>query len=335
MRNQSTPLNLTTALRSRISMNPRQSPRHAYIGASEIGLCLRSVLAGKHTRPDLDAAAMGRMLAGRALENEVVQLVRTAYGTNLRDTGRVQREYVHPTLPFRAHPDGRISGEEGDGILEVKTAGASAFGRYQANGLPPHHVDQVQAQMGLSGLSWGLVVLVSRENLSELISLPVTFDPEHYRRLEARAGKAAPHLQDPSRLPEGEPERGFCFSCPFSAACPAFQALRETGGRGEVPEVVRLQLECQLEELTVLERQLEPLEARTADLRDQIRTALGTCLIDRVVLEGGIAQLVTTQRTSLDARALQRDEPDVYARYLTHTTCTSLRITTRGAVPCP
>ncbi len=328
-------LNLTSALRSRIEFNPRQSPRHLYIGASEVGLCQRSVIAGKHTKPDLDCASMGRMLAGRALENEVVQLVRSAYGTNLRDTGRVQREYVHPTLPFRAHPDGRITGEQSDGILEVKTSSASTYKRFQLDGLPSHYLDQVQAQMGLSGLAWGIVVLVSRENLAELMSIPVTFDAEHYRRLEARAEKAAPHLLDPTCLPAGEPDRGFCFNCPFAADCPEYQAMRRSGERGEVPAVVRLQLEAQMEELTTLERQLEPLEERTTELRNQIKTALISYMIDKLILDGGIVQMVASSRTSFDAKALQRDAPEVYTRYLKTSTFSNLRVTTKGAAPCP
>ena len=81
-------INLQAALKSRIEHNPRQSPRQLYVGASEVGTCLRSLISAKHHRPDFDSASMGRMLAGRALENEVVQLVRAALGAQLRDTGR-------------------------------------------------------------------------------------------------------------------------------------------------------------------------------------------------------------------------------------------------------
>lgn len=330
----STPINLTSALKSRIEINPRQSPRHAYIGASEVGLCLRSVVAGKHVRPDLDSASMGRMLAGRALENEIVQLVRAGLGSRLRDTGRVQREYVHPELPFRAHPDGRIVGEGGDGILEVKTASAATFRKYQADGLPQHYHDQVQAQMGLTGLQWGTVVLVSRENLAELVTFPVTFDPEHYRRLEQRAAQAAPYLQKQNCLPDGEPDRGFCFNCPFASDCPQHQALRKAGESGEVAEVVRLQLECQLEELVALERELDPIQERASELREQIKTTLSSYLINRVVLEGGVLQMVTSSRTSFDSKALLRDAPEIHARYMKTATFTNLRVTASKGAPC-
>lgn len=335
MKNDSlTPLNLAAALRSRISIHPRQSPRQSYIGASEVGLCQRSVIEGKRVQPDFDAASMGRMLAGRALENEVVQLVRTGFGNRLRDTGRVQREYVHPTLPFRAHPDGRITGEDGDGILEVKTASAATFKKYQSDGLPQHYLDQVQAQMGLTGLNWGLVVLVSRENLAELVTFQVTFDPDHYRRLEERAEQAKPYLQNQNCLPDGEPDRGFCFNCPFSRECPQHQALRKAGENGEISEVTRLQLECQMEELTTLERELDPLQQRTTELRDQIKATLSGYQINRAVLDGGVLQMVTSSRTSFDSKALLRDAPEIHARYMKTSTFTNLRITASKGAPC-
>ena len=127
-------LDLDSALDIRLH-SPFQD-RASYIGASAIGLCLRSVLLGRlHPQP-LDRASRGRMLSGHALENEVVQLLRLAADHSIRETGRFQREYEHPHLPFRAHPDGRILREGGDGVLEVKTASAAAFKRYQREGLP-------------------------------------------------------------------------------------------------------------------------------------------------------------------------------------------------------
>jgi predicted phage-related endonuclease len=275
---------------------------------------------------------MGRMLAGKALENEVVQLVRSAYGDKLRDTGRVQRELIHPTLPFRAHPDGRIVGDHGDSVLEVKTASTAAFKRYEADGLPQHYLDQVQAQMGLSGLQSGVVVLVSRENLAELTATPVAFNAEHYRFLEGRARKAAPYLEGIETLPAGEPDRGFCFNCPFRNDCPEHQALKKAGEEGNVPDLIRLQLEAQMEELIQLEGELDPLQERVTELRTQIRETLLAYALQKVIVHAGTAAMVTSSRTSFDAKALQKEAPDLYTRYLKTTTFTNLRV--KGTKPC-
>lgn len=322
------PSDYQAALQARLESPNTFPDRASYFGASEIGTCLRRVVASKITPVTFDTTSMGRMLAGRAMENEVVQLVRIAL--DLRDTGRVQKEWIHPELPLRAHPDGRILDAGGDGVLEVKTASASAFKRYQNEGLPPHYLDQVQVQMGLSGLGWALVVVVSRENLAEVATFSLAYDPSHFAGLEARAAFAAPYLEQQAELPDGECERGFCFNCPYASDCPQFQARRASG---ELPEVARLQLECQLEELSEAERVLDPLQARCAELRNQVKAALDTYGVQRVVLEGGTAQLISSTRTSFDSKALQRDAPEMYSRFLKTSTYTTLRINLKGASP--
>lgn len=309
------------------------SDRTWYLGASEVGQCLRAVIANKRTKPTLDRASQGRMLAGRALENEVVQLLRLAVDHQIRDTGRAQREYHHPELPFRAHPDGRLVREGGDGVLEVKTASASTFKRYQRDGLPPHYIDQVQAQMGLSGLTWAMVVLVSRESLGDVETFELAFDPDHYKRLEARARAASLYLLDHSTagLPDGEPDRGFCHTCPHSTSCTALAERRGRIESGILPEIVSLQLDAQVEELALLEASVEPMQTRIADLRELIRYALESYGTSKVALDMATVHLVTNTRTSFDSKALQRESPELFSRYLKTSTYATLRVTFRNA----
>jgi hypothetical protein len=283
---------------------------------------------------------MGRILAGKAMENEVVQLVRIALNGRLRNTGRGQVDLKHATLPFHAHPDGRIigglDGFAGDGVLEVKTASATTFKRFQKEGLPQQYQDQVQAQMGLSELLWALVVLVSRENLAEIATFTIPFDPEHYSLLERRAALAEAALHDEnfrSRL-AGEPDRGACHTCPYSAHCASYQALREAGERGEIPEVTRLQLECQVEELAALESNLGPIQERVSELRDQVKNALLSAGANKVMLENGTVQIVESSRTSFESKALQRESPELYARFAKTSTGMNLRVTYKGDSSC-
>ena len=328
------------AFQARLSQNSRLGDRTNYIGASEVGLCLRRVVSSKLFPEPSDQASMGRMLAGKAMENEVIQLVRIALNGRLRNTGRVQLDLKHPTLPFHAHPDGRLTGGfdglDGDGVLEVKTASASTFKRYQSDGLPQTYLDQVQAQMGLSGLTWALLVLVSRENLADQTTFTIRFNPEHYARLEERAARAIRVLTQNNILEElsGEPDRGFCYSCPYSRNCESFSALREAGQRGEIPEVTRLQLECQLEELSSLESMSGPMQDRISELRDQVKTALLNTGASRVVLDNGTVQMVESSRTSFDSKSLQREAPDLYSRFQKTSTFSTLRINLKGASQC-
>ena len=331
-----TDLPLHEALLTRMETPSRLADRRSYIGASEVGNCLRRVVASKLTPETLDASSMGRMLAGRVMENEVVQLVRIALNGRLRNTGRNQLDVVHPELPFHAHPDGRIVSDgpdEGDGILEVKTASTAVFKRYQSEGLPQSYLDQVQAQMGLSGLGWGLVVLVSRETLAELATFKVSFDSHHFERLIERARIAAEGFSS-AELPAGEPDRGYCYNCAYAKDCPQLQAQRKAAATGELPEVTRLELDCEVEELAAVESDLDPLQKRATELRERIRETLQALEVKRAVLDGATVQLVSNSRTSFDSKALQRESPDLFQRFQKTSCFTNLRITFKGEPAC-
>lgn len=322
---------ISDAIQRRFQGHSKYADRIAYFGASEIGLCLRHVISSKLNPLCIDSASVGRILAGRALENEIVQIVRTVLKGQVRETGRQQRELVHATLPFRAHPDGRLLLDEGEALLEVKTASSSSFKRYAESGLPKHYLDQVQAQMGLSGVPRALVVLASREDLSQIQTFEVAFDPAHYSGLEQRAARAAAYLGD-CTLPEGEPDRGFCHQCPLAGQCEALQKRKEAGKRGDVPEVLKLQLEAEVEELAGLEADLEPMQARVAELREQIREALDISGASKIVLGLGTVQLVSGSRSSFDSKRLQAESPDIFSRFQKTSTYTTLRINYRNKV---
>ena len=131
-------------------------------------------------------------------------------------------------------------------------------------------------------------------------------------------------------LPSGEPERGYCYNCPFAKDCPEHQAQRKALTDGQVPDVTRLELECQLEELAELESDLEPMQERVTELRNRLKDHLLDSGIGPVALEGGTVQLVTSSRTSLYGKALQREAPEVYQRYLRTSTFSTLRVTFHG-----
>ncbi len=324
------------ALQARLHPPRRLNDRQNYIGASEIGQCLRRVVGAKLFPEEPDNASRGRMLAGRVMENEVVQLLRIALNGQLRNTGRNQLEAAYHILPFRAHPDGRIISDnpgESDGLLEVKTASASVFQRYQAEGLPQIYRDQVQAQLGLTGLKWAMVVLVSRENLADIAIFPVVFDESHFSDLLGRAQIAAEALHN-KELPGGEMDRGYCFQCPISKECPAYQKRNQAATSGTLPEAIRLELECEIEELGQLESDLEPIQERVVELRERVRNILQELGANRVPLDETTVQLVANTRTSFDSRALQREAPDIYQRFLKTSCFTNLRITRKGERTC-
>jgi hypothetical protein len=89
-----------------------------------------------------------------------------------------------------------------------------------------------------------------------------------------------------------------------------------------------------MEELTALEAELGPLEARATELRGQIKDTMLAYTLNKVIVRTGMAQMVSSSRTSFDSKTLQREAPDLYARYLRTATFTNLRITSKGVDSC-
>ena len=185
--------------------------------------------------------------------------------------------------------------------------------------------------MGLSNLRWGLVVLVSRENLAEMTSFKVRFDPALYAALRSRARLWHEAMTQQER-PCGEPDRGHCHTCPYARDCPEYGSRREAATRGDLPDLVRLELECLTEELAGLEHELDPLQERTHELRERLRETLQKHEASLVELEAATVQLIPSSRTSLEARGLQREAPELYQRFLKTSTFSTLRITYRGQI---
>jgi len=175
------------------------------------------------------------------------------------------------------------------------------------------------------------VLLVSRENLSQTRTFEVMFDSVHYAALEQRAALAAVHLVE-GTLPEGEPDRGFCHSCPLAGQCEALQKRKAAAEVGNVPEVLRLQIEAELEELAGLETDLGPMQERVTELRTQLREALVRHDLPRVDVGLGSVQLITSTRSGLDTRKLQQEAPELYQRCQKSAQVTQLRISYRGSV---
>lgn len=189
--------------------------RDTYVGASEVGDCQR-IVAFRKLHPDNakieDPQGAGRMLAGRIIENAIVQLVRDSMKGIVRETGRMQVELVDTESPMRSHPDGRLSWNvtlqegqsivyldhegktqerteplDGMGGLEIKTAGMGVYRKYSKGGLPIRYVDQANTEMGLAGTKWLLLVLVSRDNIADFVSFLLFFDAERFEQSRKRA----------------------------------------------------------------------------------------------------------------------------------------------------
>jgi hypothetical protein len=336
---------LHTALLERHSGAKTFPERESYVGASEVGSCMRLVCWRKlHPDHPWEPNQAGRMRSGQVLENEAVQLVRLALGGAVRQTGSAQEEIRTPDAPLRCHPDGRIlrtafaellaSGlpiavlkkdgsrcyietlPEGDGTLEIKTGSAWALRRLTKDGLSLAYDGQTQVEMGGQGLRWGLLVMISRDDLSQAEVVYLEADPEEFAGMKERARRVM-NIADKIRegilsedgLPDGEPERGYCDSCPINETCPAILALRAQAptGPGTIPTEQVPDIEAIVEEYTLL----KPEAARFKEISDWLKDRFEELSITKTSLPSGtLIRLVPYKgRVSYDASRLKKEFP--------------------------
>jgi hypothetical protein len=314
---------LSKAVYDRLGGGRSFSERDSYFGASEVGRCQRKVLAEKvATVPETEKFSVHgawKVLMGRSMENEVVQVLRGA-GLMLRETGNKQVEVLHPGMPyFRCHPDGRVMApfehkgpEDGDGSLEAKSTSNYMAKIWIADGLPQDYLEQANSQMGLQGLKWGLFVAVWRETVKDA-ELPfvhwwiLDFDAELYAQSEARAermeaarkvlaadwdAQEEPRVLNLDLLPEGEPTRGYCEQCHLARTCKAYLNSAPDIAPGEaLPDAARLELEVILEELADVEPQWSPLDKRLKALKEQAKPLVPINIKRDFVLDGGTVKV--------------------------------------------
>ena len=305
----------------------RLGDREANEGASRVGYCARANVLDALKSTTVPLKTAGKFIVGRALENEVVQLVRIALDGRVRATGANQSELKHPTAPLICHPDGLLQGPmehdgrvyEGDGGLEIKTSSAGAFKKYQEQGLPLWYVDQVTVQMGLLGVTWALVVVANAESLSELNWWVIEFDKARFDGLAERAC----WLQEQKKaavVPAGETNRGWCAYCEHRRDCREYRGVKiQTidGAPAELGASDKLELESLGEELGAIEKAMEPLEVRAKAIKEEARAILEATGLKKGELEtvffefrgGGSGQ-------ELDKKALEKAEPELVAKFM-------------------
>jgi hypothetical protein len=327
------------------------------VGASEAGGCQRLVAYRKILELPFipNAQTAGVMLPGRITEGVTVEILR-GMGFNesiLSAVGQEQAElaneniHAHPdglwcadpfeldpaTAYFR--PDGTIYKTDeirellvGPGHLEIKSGSSAVFAQAIRRGLSGQYVDQVQANMGLSGRVWTLLIFVCRDNFSKVAFFFIPANPEAFEDINERAARtlaavkagrdrlaecgAKPDDEDAPDLiedflPEAWAERGFCFQCDLRHSCPALIRTLETK---EFPEDVRPEVIA----LTDIMREAGQREASAKVEREDARDRLnemadnyGANALPKVVnirMQKG--------REGVDSERLKRLYPDVY-----------------------
>ena len=221
-----------------------------YVGASEVGLCIRRVWYAKQQRLTLnpkhadDPTSWGAARRGSTFENYFwVPAMRKAYGDRLLFTGRQQQTMIYEDL--RATPDGLLIRQKRDAltalgvsdigpsrcvVLECKTIDP----RIPLERAKPEHVFQAQIQLGMFRRTteykpdYALISYTNASFFDDIIEFVVEYDDAIFLQGLARA-KQIKQATDPVQLkPEGWICGGQeCNYCPFVKPCTAIRTGRE------------------------------------------------------------------------------------------------------------
>lgn len=212
--------------------------RTKYVTASETGYCARKVKfdkeamtasgyepekGTKHTS-DIDWGFFER---GHNIEAWAVELMHLGgTDTPVIMTGKEQRSFVDGCQS--GTPDGVILGEEGVGVLEIK----SIDPRTNITRLPkPQHIDQVIQNIDLVSYNMeqppagGVLVYIDASNYKKRYVFHIDFHEDDAERLQDRA-EWIMGAQSPADLPAEGLYKDDCKYCAHTAACSAI--IRET-----------------------------------------------------------------------------------------------------------
>jgi hypothetical protein len=268
--------------------------RHLTVGASEIGRCARMTWYAKH-HPSAKAIeaeeSFGASHRGNMIEaHTVVPALRRYYGANILYSGKDQKTFVSGLNS--ATPDGLLINQPKDLLAEfgIKDIGKGRCILIEIKSIDPRivlrvpkpeHARQANQQLGIvrSKGEWMpehcLVMYVNASFMDDVTEFVVTFDPELYKRQQARAkmilgAKTAREMQ-----PEGWIKGGKeCDYCHFAKACIELRTDLPPEGAGKVdPQFV-----AELKELAFAERDLattiSALEENQREMQVQIKDRL-------------------------------------------------------------
>lgn len=322
-------LAMNDALRSEL-VGTHLGDRSTYIGASNIGYCLRRTIGEPFEgfSPDALRGAHAKWF-GKVSEDALVRWLGPAL-PGLHNTGANQMTLVHSTMPWwKTHPDGAfkpdsIPGLEGMGKgiweakLKVKDAG---FQTVRDTGISLQHFDQVTTNMGHYEATWAIVTTVNGSDILQKDHQLIRFDSENYKRLEARAftwKKITDMIRSGARpadvLPEGEPERDYCSSCNIRYFCQQAGTFKGP----EVPEAdlsvgTRILVEMLADEARDLDAEIPWDKVRRLD---QIKDELKKALAPTNTRQAAGVRVKRVKKMRLDTEAMKREFPAIYSKYL-------------------
>lgn len=218
-------MNLSELVNKAIVNKPPDDLRSC-IGASSIGYdCYRAIwygLNGYEKNPHNSRTKIN-FEVGKQLEKFFMDMIESSGITVIRPNDGNKNLYVQDNELniFQGHMDGVLifnTGEEC--VLEIKTAKNANFMKFKKNGLKSWssiYYSQLQAYMGMSGISLGVLMAVNKDT-SELYHEYISFDQTFYEFLKRKAAIIAEHDTPPAKINKN-PCFYLCTGCPYKEIC--------------------------------------------------------------------------------------------------------------------
>jgi len=254
------------------------------------------------------------MLCGTLLEDDVAELFEIKTGLKPRNRYAILQ---HPDYPWAlANLDRTLPAEngKGPGVLECKTAGITKRDQWEDDEVPDHVVLQVQWQLFVTGYKWAFAAALIGGN--QFRYTRIERDEELIAMMRDRAAEFWGYVER-RELPPVED------GSPATQAALAHLYPESTEASVLLGDDVR----AMLHQRTLLDEELKERKL----WRDEIDTRLKALLGDAAeAYLPGEPKPVLTYRTGktwgLDAKALEREHPNIAANYRTKPPTRSLRI---------
>jgi len=292
-----------------VSFSDDLGDRREYVGASDVGQCPRKAVSEKFSDEPYDLATLFRFARGHIAEKLVFDALENQ--SHLLPRWRYQKEVKHMSHPYRAHIDFLFTTRDTLGVLEVKTV----------DGLPSQPYDgwlqQLHFQMGLlkdhhpSKAIRGAVLAMDLNKGQIALFNGYEYSSELYEGLLVKAS----HIWDcMSNGTEARAEKSpICAWCRYRPDCPAY-----------VPDedIPSLSLERELEEYQGLKETQRDLKGQIEKLAQMFRAGIENANPDgdRIRVGENVVRRSVRTITRIDAHRLQKDLPDIHAKYTTETT---------------
>lgn len=312
--------------------------RSRYVGASEVGKCMRAVALGKVDPAEITGKSVHAMRMGQVLESETLDTyldwLCLENGVKRTDIGLVTQVALEAG-PLRAHLDALLYLDEDDAALlvEIKSVGAKTFEKALAGEISPIYETQVKAGLllaeykGAKTGGHGVLVYGLQDDLRTI--LPVSIPRPTDEEAAWIEGRAASIMQAVAEGPDAcaalpaEEDRGFCFSCPYKAGCPAMESKaakrtskKEQAASTEASFELQVKAEMLIPQILTLQAQADHIKAELDPMRDELKSLMAAEGIAELAAGPGAASItVSKPRETVDTRRLKAEMPEVAAKY--------------------